>query len=124
MFCIVFLFLFEGKLYLDIATVGKIDKTMPISNHTTKAEKHECRRIHEAYDHLIPGHYSKLVQERLAEKGIHSTMLEIQNARRLNRYDLEVMLELEKLALIEKEKLERKLSGRKTQKNPWENTSW
>lgn len=99
---------------LNIATVGNIDKTMPVHNTTkkpSKAEKHACKRIYKEWDHLIPGQYSKTVQEKLAAKGIHRTEIEITNARRLNRYDLDVMLILEELAKIEKEKLEAKLSG-------------
>lgn len=86
---------------------------MPTHNapKPTKAEKYECKRIHTTWDHLIPGHYSKLVKKILAERGIKRTITEITNARRLNRYDLDVMLVLEELAKIEKEKLEAKLSG-------------
>lgn len=88
---------------------------MPTHNTTkkpSKAEKHACKRIYKEWDHLIPGQYSKAVQERLATRGIERTEVEITNARRLNRYDLEVMLVLEDLAKKEKEKLEMKLAGR------------
>lgn len=97
-----------------IATIGNIEKTMPthnVSKKPNKAEKHECKRIYKEWDHLIPGQYSKTVQERLAARGIKRTPIEITNARLLNRYDLDVMLVLEQLAKKEKEKLEMKLSG-------------
>lgn len=105
---------FVAKQMLNIATIGNIDKTMPTHNTTkkpSKAEKHACKRIYKEWDHLIPGQYSKSVQERLAARGIERTEVEITNARRLNRYDLDVMLVLEALAKKEKEKLEAKLSG-------------
>jgi len=112
--CLILLFIIVIILNNPVVTIGNIDKTMPTHNAAkkpTKAEKHECKRIYKEWDHLIPGQYSKTVQEKLAAKGIERTIIEITNARLLNRYDLDVMLILEELAKIEKEKLEAKLSG-------------